>query len=937
MKSKRVFWVIAILLLLTVVLLYVERRWKQDEEIPLWSMVPESAALVFETTELPANWEKLRGSQLWKNLQSIEAYRAMEEQMILMDSLTNTQQFFAGKQLLIGAHVISKDKFDFTYFFRLDNTKERNALTQALKRFQEEENIKSESRMFNGFRISELTDKSSGSQFSYLVHRDIFVGSFTPFLIEDVVRNIETEFGEYSFLHHNASTEEVPKMANDEGNLYLNMSKLPLLLSVFTTNEFLPYLQPLAHLSNTVFLDVNLTDNQLLFNGFSKTERKAVETNAAQNQEPPVWLSTFDEEQPQAIDLYQYVPERTAVLYHFGIQGGADWLQKLYRQQELADQKLVKQTQRYRKNLSELYDVRLQDLLGWFEGEIGLMVLESIDTKLPDKILLMETNDTTQASSKLRQLETKLSREVEGISYSEQFAGYQIGEISYKEFPASVLGPIALGFEQCFYMITDRYVIFANSIRALKRLIADREAENTWDKSIQEVRFLESALDESNVSVFVNTSRCWDLLREHLTPKWKKFANQHADVLKSFDHLAVQFSRTEDDFYTSMAISYEPLSSSENKSEQFRDVSRLFVDYPLQTKPFVVRDHTDQTLEVLFQDEKNQLYLAEPDGEILWKDSLHNAIVGEVYQIDYFNNGKLQYLFATDSAIQVIDRTGAYVSGYPSYMPEGVRVRHLSLIDYDNSKNYRFLVSDTEGKLWMFNKDRESLEGWNPNATVNAPVATAPFHVRVGNKDFIIAIQQDGTIYSLNRRGQPYAGFPINLDKPIQSVAYTDLGSTPANTVLTTVSLHGEIIAFNLQGNITKREQLYRPSTQTRFQLSIDALGKTFIIARQDERLFGVLDHEGKLMFEKNYMSPAAMTSDMLEVQYYDFGAGNEIYAVTDKVQEFTYLFNRQGTLIKDRPIESRYPVGILFYDNEDRFQVYRNFENEFSVLSFFR
>ncbi|MDF9795229.1 hypothetical protein OKW21_000492 [Catalinimonas alkaloidigena] len=937
MKNKRVFWVIAILLLLTVVLFYVERRWKQEEEIPLWAMVPESAALVYETAELPATWEKLQSSQLWKNLQGIEAYQSMEGHMELMDSLANIKQFFTGKQLLIGTHVISKDNFDFTYFFRLDNAREHNGLSQALKRFQEKENIKSESRMFNGFRISELTDENSGRQFSYLVHRDIFVGSFTPFLIEDVVRNIETEFQEHSFLYHNASRDEVPKLANDEGNLYLNMAKLPLLLSVFTTNEFLPYLQPLAQLSETVFLDVNLTDNQILFNGFSKVEQKEAEAGSVQDQETPVWLSTFEEEQPQAINLYQYVPERTAVLYHFAAQNGEGWLQKLYRQQEQANEKLVKQTQRYRKNLSELYDVRLQNLLSWFEGEMGLMVLESIDTKMPDKILLLETKDTAKASISLRQLETKLSREVEGISYSEQFAGYQIGEISYKEFPAAMLGPIALGFDQCFYMLTDRYVIFANSIRALKRLIADREAENTWDKSIQEVRFLESALDESNVSVFVNTSRCWSLLREHLSSKWKQFANTHADVLKNFDHLAIQFSKADEDFYTSFAISYEPLSSSEGESEQFSDVSRLFVDYPLQTKPFVVRDHTDQTLEVLFQDQKNQLYLAETDGEILWKDSLQNAIIGEVYQIDYFKNGNLQYLFATDSAIHLIDRTGAYVSGYPSYMPEDVRIRYLSLIDYDNSKNYRFLVSDTAGRLWMFNKDRESLEGWNPNATVNAALATAPFHVRVGNKDFIIAIQQDGSIYSLNRRGQPYAGFPINLDKPIQSVAYTDLGSNPTNTVLTTVSLHGEIISFNLQGNITKREQLYRPSTQTRFQLSIDALGKTFIIARQDERLFGVLNYEGKLMFEKNYMSPAAMTSDMLEVQYYDFGAGNEIYAVTDEVQEFTYLFNRQGTLIKDRPIESRYPVGILFYDNDDQFHVYRNFENEFSILSFSR
>ncbi|WKN29796.1 DUF3352 domain-containing protein [Porifericola rhodea] len=936
MKKSRVLLVIAVLLVLGVVLFVLERRWQEDEEIPLWSMVPESAALVYETTQLPANWEKFQESTLNSNLQSIDAFQQMKTQVALMDSLANVKQFFTAKQILIATHVISKDAFDFSYYFKVNSTQEHNGLTQALRRFEQQDYIKKDSRTFNGFRINELTDTRTNAQFSYIYYRNIFVGSFTPFLIEDVVRNIETKFTDYSFLFHNSSMEGVPKLADDEGNLYLNTEKLPLLLSVFTTNDVLPYLQPLARLSSTIFLDVNLNDNQLLLNGFSKVEEPQAEGGkASQGASVPVWLSTFKEEEPQTVNMYNYVPERTAVLYHFGTQGGSAWLQKLYEQQSKSDDKLSRQTQSYRKNLSSFHGVNLKSATEWFKGEMGLMVLESIDPSSPDKVMVMETQDTAQARVNLRMVEAKLREEAEGIGYSEKYAGYEISEISYKEFPAALVGPVALGFDQCFYLITDRYVIFANSIRALKRLIADHEAENTWDKSIQEVRFLESALDKSNVSVFFNTSRSWKLFQEHLSPKWKSFSNQHSEVLKSFNRMAVQFSHTEDDFYTSLAISYSPVSTASRTSGQFSDVSRLFVDATIQTKPYVVRDHTNQTLEVLFQDEAKQIYLAELDGSIIWKDSLPGDIIGEVYQVDYFKNGKLQYLFATDSAIHLIDRTGSYVSGYPSYMPEGVKVKHLSLIDYDNSKNYRFLISDTEGRLWMYNKDRENLEGWNPNPTINSALASAPFHTRVGNKDFIIVMQQNGDIYGLNRRGQPYAGFPIQLDKPLQSEAFTDMGSKVSNTVLTTVSQEGEIISFNLQGNITKREQLYRPTPQTRFKISADALGKTFIIVRQDEQLFGILDRTGKLLFEKNYMSSAAMDSDMLQVQYYDFGAGNEVFAVTDKVQEFTYLFTRQGMLIKDRPIESRFPVGILYYDNDNRFQVFRNFENEFSILSF--
>jgi hypothetical protein len=930
LKKRSIILVISLLLLLAAVLFYVEHRRSQQDTVELWSMVPESAALVYESASLPAHWEQLKNNPLWSSLQEVETFRQMDAHMQLIDSLLNLQQFFTSRQLLIGMHVVSKDAFDFSFYFEVDNSRDYNTLVRTLRRFETMEHVQQDSRMFNGFRIHELTDRRSGKQFSYLLHQNIFAGSFTPFLVEDVVRNIKTEFRELSFRHHNASLASVPSLTDDVGNLYLNNAKLPLLLSVFTSNEVLPHLQPLSHLSSATFLDANLGDQQLLFNGISKLPLPA----AVGQPQAPYWLATLQEARPQPIALLNYVPERTAMLLHLQVGQGPAWLQRLYALQQQSEDKLARQTLRYRQHLREYHQVDLPDYHTWLGSEIGLLWLESVDVEAPDKVLILQAADTALARQQLNRLENRLKPEGE-LSYRENFAGYQIGEISYKEYPASLLGPMALGFEQTFYLISERYVVFANSIRALKRLLADREAENTWDKSIQEVRFLEASLDRANVSLFVNTARCWRLLERQLSPAWKQFASQHSSFLKSFDHLAVQFSRSEEDFYTSVAISYRSMEAGGNEREQFRDVSRLFVDHPIRTKPFVVRDHTNQTLEVVFQDEARQFYLAELNGELQWKDSLSGDIVGEVYQIDYFKNGKLQYLFATDSALHILDRNGDYVSGYPSYMPEGVQIRHLSLVDYDNSRNYRFLLSDQQGRLWMFNKDREALDGWNPNQSLSAPPATAPFHVRVGEKDFLLAIQEDGEIYALNRRGQPYAGFPISLSLPVQSGAFTELGSSPAKTEITTVTSQGEVIAFNLSGNITRREQLYRPSSETRFRISVDALGKTYVIVRQDEQLFGVLDRNAKLLFEKNYMSPAALASGMLEVQYYNFGAGNELFAVTDQVQEFTYLFNGQGTLIKDRPIESRFPVGILYFDNEKRFQVFRNFENEFSVLSF--
>ena len=98
----------------------------------------------------------------------------------------------------------------------------------------------------------------------------------------------------------------------------------------------------------------------------------------------------------------------------------------------------------------------------------------------------------------------------------------------------------------------------------------------------------------------------------------------------------------------------------------------------------------------------------------------------------------------------------------------------------------------------MFNPDRENLEGWNPRGLGSTP-ASAPFHVRVRGKDYLIAIGQDGTVYAMNRRGEDYPGFPLTLGKPCHSPYFVRLGSTPGETTLTLVTDGGELISFNLQ------------------------------------------------------------------------------------------------------------------------------------------
>jgi hypothetical protein len=262
-------------------------------------------------------------------------------------------------------------------------------------------------------------------------------------------------------------------------------------------------------------------------------------------------------------------------------------------------------------------------------------------------------------------------------------------------------------------------------------------------------------------------------------------------------------------------------------------------------------------------------------------------------------------------------------------LPDTTTIDKLNVIDYDNSKRYRFLLADTDGDLFMYNKEKQNLEGWQPR-NLNNSLILPPQHFRVRGQDCILTIENNGIISMFTRRGEMYPGFPIDVNSEIRGEIFIELGSNFKNSNLITVNFNGEIIKINLEGQVQDKKQLYKPTRETTFRLFRDALGKTFIIARQDFNRLSILNNDGDLIFEKDYLS-----SDELAVQYYHFSSANKIYAITDKTQDFTYIYDQEGQLINYQPLESGFEVGLLFSENNQQYKIYSCYENSFSVSVF--
>jgi hypothetical protein len=144
------------------------------------------------------------------------------------------------------------------------------------------------------------------------------------------------------------------------------------------------------------------------------------------------------------------------------------------------------------------------------------------------------------------------------------------------------------------------------------------------------------------------------------------------------------------------------------------------------------------------------------------------------------------------------------------------------------------------------------------------------------------------------------------------------------------VSRYGEVVVFNLQGQVLKRDQLPRPSKSAMFDLVPDATGRSFIIVRQDQGKVAAFDQDLELLFEKRFVTSAPKI-----VQFFNFGGGNQVYAITETGPQKTYLYDADARLIGGRSLESNQPVTIHYNEVANNYSVYKVFRKELQKLSF--
>lgn len=898
MPKKYIFYSI-FALLLVVIGIYGFTRWTEArEKVNLWTLVPNDAVFIVESTNHARLLEGLEKIDLWDQIARLQSVEAFSENILLLDSVSERKEgasrFLRRKTLLTSVHVVNRNKFDFVFYIPVNTVGEHRFIRTLVENIGKSKRFAAKTYQYQDQLITQIKNQRNGDTFSYFTFHNNLVISVNPELIREIVRKInrgqlESPAAEYEPINYLSQPEVFAQV-------FVNYRHLPQFLNIFLQDKVMPDVRYFASLGRTSMLGFKQRQGEFLVNGFSNPE--------------PLSDSFFNRikgQAPQPFALRNYLPLRTALLVHLGLDQVAA-ARHWYPQQKKPEWPALQ--------------VAWADSLGRsFRQELGIAYLEANQHNGDsEKIVFARSPDPGRTQQLLSSLIGQVQAD-QGLTAAAGRQGpYAWKQVPVKELPLLLFGSAARGFENCFVSQVDSFTVFAPDLAALRSVLADIRAGKVWARAENHQALLEHTQQESNFSLYLNTRLAWKMLLRQLRQGQRPALLRHETLVKKLSWMALQYGRREDQYYTSFLLTY-PQAGQESRQpvEAFEVQQQVSLPDELISRPWLAQapGSTGSGGNVLVQDEEYRLHCLQANGEVAWTDSIEQVITSPVYPVTFGQGKQSKYLFAAGSSIYCLDQSGRPVPNFPFLLPDTVEITQLAVLRFNHSQEPRLLIGDQAGNLFMFDMAGNLQEGWGPKR-LEVPLAATPQLYRVNGRDVLLVMLQNGYIYAFNTQGELYAGFPLQVEGSLEYPAFGAAGSSLRQTRLTVLSPDGLRVTFDLTGQVLAQDQLPASRADARFELVVEPAGKSYIISRQQRGQVSLYDQNLKLLLEKNFI-----TSSRKIIQYFDFGPLHRVYVLTETGPAKTYLYNYQAQLIGRKPIDNKLPVTIQFNPRTQRYAVY--------------
>ena len=139
---------------------------------------------------------------------------------------------------------------------------------------------------------------------------------------------------------------------------------------------------------------------------------------------------------------------------------------------------------------------------------------------------------------------------------------------------------------------------------------------------------------------------------------------------------------------------------------------------------FPVKNYTTGKTNQLYQNSHGAICLNDENGKGVWGIPFKGSLCGRVQNVDYFANGKIQFLFASGSKLYLLDRLGHWVNGFPVELGKPILLGP-DVYDFTGAGGYTVMVLHKDNTLERYNLHGKKPEGWKgiaaPETVKNLP------------------------------------------------------------------------------------------------------------------------------------------------------------------------------------------------------------------------
>ncbi len=473
--------------------------------------------------------------------------------------------------------------------------------------------------------------------------------------------------------------------------------------------------------------------------------------------------------------------------------------------------------------------------------------------------------------------------------------------VDYTGFNSSLLPGYLTGINETWFTFYDNYLITGSSYTTIARLLYDNLLNKTLANDVS-YRDFESTLPSiAGYFFYAVPSRIIDYLSQWLGDDLIKALRSNRSSLDKIQGIGYQLVTSNEMLYNSLSIRYREDAREESTTEW-----ETLLDTVAAIKPFFFTNHITGAKEIFIQDIKNNAYLINAAGRVLWKVPLREKITGNIFMVDYLKNGKFQLLFSGKNFLHLIDRNGNYVERYPVRL-RSPATNSLSLFDYDNNRNYRILIAGEDQFVYAYDITGNTVRGWRPFKTTSQ-VKSEISWIRVSGKDYLL-VSDETSLFFIDRTGNTRLILKEPVTRSGNSALRLITGTKPS---VVCSSPDGTIQHIYFDGNV-KKTSLRKFSFDHSFDIfdvNGDGFGEYIFI---DKGILYLYNHNGTEMFTKEFGS-----DNLGGPINFVFSASDRKIGIVDTDNNQIFLLDRNGEIMKGFPLRgaSMFSIGKLSEKN---------------------